>query len=117
MPTSSPERSNGAGARSLDPATRRSARIAGVWWLITFATSIPALLLYDPLLNDSNYILTKGAETRIQIGAFLGGRSCHLGNRDGGRDVPHPQAPEPEHGPGLRRVPHCRVGHDRRRDR
>jgi hypothetical protein len=71
MPTSSPERSNGAGGRPLDPATRRSARIAGVWWLITFATSIPALLLYDPLLNDSNYILTKGAETRVQVGAFL----------------------------------------------
>src|SRR5215218_76368 len=71
MPTSSPERSNGAGGRSLDPATRRSARIAGVWWLITFVTSIPALVLYDPLLNDSNYILTNGAETRIQVGAFL----------------------------------------------
>jgi Domain of unknown function (DUF4386) len=71
MATSSPERSNGAGGRSLDPATRRSARIAGVWWLITFVTSIPALLLYDPLLNDHDYILTGSAETRIQVGAFL----------------------------------------------
>jgi hypothetical protein len=71
MPMSSPERSNGAGGAALDPATRRSARIAGVWWLITFATSIPALVLYDPLLNNSNYILTSGAETRIQLGAFL----------------------------------------------
>src|SRR3954447_14612441 len=71
MPTSSPERSNGAGGRSLDPATRRSARIAGVWWLITFATSIPALLLYDPLLNDHNYILGAGAEARVELGAFL----------------------------------------------
>jgi hypothetical protein len=71
MPMSSSERSNGAGGRPFDAPTRRSARIAGVWWLITFVTSIPALVLYDPLLNDSNYILTKGAETRVQVGAFL----------------------------------------------
>src|ERR671926_1688794 len=71
MPTSSPERSNGARGRPLDSATRRTARIAGVWWIITFVTSIPALLLYDPLLNDANYILSNGAETRIQFGALL----------------------------------------------
>ena len=71
MPTSSPERSNGARGRPLDSATRRTARIAGVWWITTFVTSIPALLLYDPLLNDANYILTAGAETRVQIGAML----------------------------------------------
>jgi Domain of unknown function (DUF4386) len=71
MPMSSPERSNGAGGRPLDPAMRRSARIAGVWWIVTFVTSIPALLLYDPLLNDTNFILSTSAETRIQVGAFL----------------------------------------------
>jgi hypothetical protein len=71
MPTSSPERSDGAGGRPLDPATRRTARIAGVWWIVTFVTSIPALLLYDPLLNDANFILSTGAETRIELGAFL----------------------------------------------
>jgi len=65
---SSPERSNGG---ALDPSTRRTARIAGVWWIATFVTSIPALLLYDPLLNDSNFILGTSAETRIQLGAFL----------------------------------------------
>ena len=71
MPTTSPERSNGARGRPLDSATRRTARIAGVWWIITFVTSIPALLLYDPLLNDADYILSNGAETRIQLGALL----------------------------------------------
>jgi hypothetical protein len=55
----------------LDHATRRTARIAGVWWIVTFVTSIPALLLYDPLLNDADFILSTGAETRIQLGAFL----------------------------------------------
>ena len=71
MPTTSPERSNGARGRPLDSATRRTARIAGVWWIVTFVTSIPALLLYDPLLNDADYILSNGAETRIQLGALL----------------------------------------------
>jgi hypothetical protein len=42
-----------------------------VWWILTFVTSIPALLLYDPLLNDANYIVAAGAETRIQLGALL----------------------------------------------
>jgi len=64
-------RSNGARGRPLDSATRRTARIAGVWWIITFVTSIPALLLYDPLLNDANFILSTGADTRIQLGAIL----------------------------------------------
>jgi hypothetical protein len=72
MPMSSPERSNGGALdRPLDPSARRTARIAGVWWVLTFVTSIPALLLYDPLLNDANFILSAGADTRIQFGAFL----------------------------------------------
>ena len=72
MPTSSPERSNGGAIdRPLDPATRRTGRIVGVWFVITFVTSIPALLLYDPLLNDADYILSSGADTRIQLGALL----------------------------------------------
>jgi len=70
MPTSSAERSNG-GALAVDPSMRRTGRIMGVWFALTFVTSIPALLLYDPLLNDPDYILSSGAETRIQLGAFL----------------------------------------------
>jgi hypothetical protein len=46
-------------------------RLAGIWFLVTFVTSIPALLLYDPLLNDADYILGTGAVARIQIGALL----------------------------------------------
>jgi Domain of unknown function (DUF4386) len=65
MPTSSPARPTDAAA------LRRTSRIAGWWWIATFVTSIPALLLYDPLLNDSNFILSGGADTRIQLGAFL----------------------------------------------
>jgi hypothetical protein len=38
---------------------------------ITFITSIPALLLYDDVLNHTNFILGTGSETRVQVGAFL----------------------------------------------
>jgi hypothetical protein len=50
---------------------QRTARIAGLWFLGTFVFSIPALLLYDPVLNDADYMLGDGADTRISLGAFL----------------------------------------------
>ena len=53
------------------PAENRAARIAGWFMAITFITSIPALLLYDPVLNDTDFILGAGSETQIQVGAFL----------------------------------------------
>jgi hypothetical protein len=53
------------------PQQRRTARIAGVWFVITFVASIPALLLYDPVLNDTGYILGAGADTQVQVGALL----------------------------------------------
>ena len=52
--------------------TRKTALIAGVLFLITFITSIPAaLLLYSPVLNHTNYILGAGADTRVALGALL----------------------------------------------
>ena len=47
------------------------ARATGVLFLITFVTSIPALLLYDPVLNDAAYITGAGADNRIFLGATL----------------------------------------------
>ena len=38
---------------------------------ITFITSIPAVVLYDKVLNDTDFILGAGNETRIQAGALL----------------------------------------------
>ncbi|MGH3110958.1 MAG: DUF4386 domain-containing protein, partial [Gaiellaceae bacterium] len=52
-------------------SAQRTARIAGLWFLGTFAFSIPALLLYDPLLNDADYILGEGSVTRVELGAFF----------------------------------------------
>jgi ABC-type thiamin/hydroxymethylpyrimidine transport system permease subunit len=51
---------------------RRLARITGLFWIATFVTSIPAVLLYDPLLNDRDFILgAGGGDARIFIGATL----------------------------------------------
>ncbi|MDQ3963270.1 MAG: DUF4386 domain-containing protein [Actinomycetota bacterium] len=52
-------------------SSRRTALYAGLWFIGTFVFSIPALLLYDPVLNDPDYILGSGADTRIALGAFL----------------------------------------------
>src|SRR5450759_2894431 len=47
------------------------ARLFGVLYIITFITSIPALLLYGPVLDHTNYIVAAGADTRVEWGAFL----------------------------------------------
>jgi len=51
---------------------QRIARIFGVLFLITFATSIPALYLFQPVLDDpAGYIAGSGNDNRILVGAFL----------------------------------------------
>jgi Domain of unknown function (DUF4386) len=37
----------------------------------TFVTAIGALILYDPVLNDADYILGGGQDTRVTFGALL----------------------------------------------
>lgn len=51
---------------------QRSARIFGVLFLLTFLTSIPALLLFQPVLDDpAGYIAGDRKDTQIYLGAFL----------------------------------------------
>jgi hypothetical protein len=51
---------------------QKRARIFGVLFLITFATSIPALLLYQPVLDDPvGYIAGAGHDKQIFFGALL----------------------------------------------
>lgn len=40
-------------------------------FVITFLTSIPAVLLYHPVLHDPHYIIGAGPDTRVFLGAFL----------------------------------------------
>ena len=51
--------------------TRRLAFAAGVFYLITFASSIPAVFLLEPVLSNPNYIVSGGADTQVLLGAFL----------------------------------------------
>lgn len=52
-------------------ATRRTALIAGVFFVLTFVTSIPAGLLYSPLVDQAGLIVSAGDEVRVRWGAFL----------------------------------------------
>jgi Domain of unknown function (DUF4386) len=51
---------------------QRDARIFGVLFIITFITSIPALALFQPVLDDpAGYIAGDGKDNQIYLGAFL----------------------------------------------
>ncbi|HVQ88446.1 MAG TPA: DUF4386 domain-containing protein [Actinomycetes bacterium] len=53
-------------------STRRTALIAGVLFLITFVASIPAVFWsYATVLDDVNYVIGSGGNTRIASGALL----------------------------------------------
>jgi hypothetical protein len=54
----------------MDPV-RRTSFYFGLWFIGTFVFSIPAFFLYGPILNDADYILGSGADTRIAVGALL----------------------------------------------
>ena len=52
--------------------SRRTARLAGIWFILTFVFSIPAgLFLYADVLDKIDYVVGPGADARIQLGAFL----------------------------------------------
>lgn len=70
-PVTSPKWSLGARRRRSGASRPDTARLAGVLFLITFATSIPALLLYAPVLHDHGYITGAGSDGRVLLGAFL----------------------------------------------
>ncbi|MFN8519427.1 MAG: DUF4386 domain-containing protein [Chloroflexota bacterium] len=50
---------------------RRTALVAGVLYLITFISSIPAVLLLDPALTNPDYILGAGADGQVRLGALF----------------------------------------------
>jgi hypothetical protein len=56
-----PTRNNGRGY----------ARAGGIFYLLTFAASIPALLMLDPVLNDPGYIIDGGHDTQVVWACFL----------------------------------------------
>ena len=51
-------------------STRKTALVAGVFYLITFV-SIPTLALYGPVKNHRDWILGSGGHTAVLVGCFL----------------------------------------------
>jgi hypothetical protein len=51
-------------------STRKTALVAGVFYLITFI-SIPTLALYRPVLNHQDWITGSGGHTGVLVGGFL----------------------------------------------
>jgi hypothetical protein len=49
---------------------RRTALVAGVFYLLTFV-SIPRLALYGPVLDDAKYIVSSGSDTGVLWGGVL----------------------------------------------
>lgn len=50
---------------------RKTALVAGVLYLLTFVTSIPALVLKGPVLNDANFIVGSGTSTGVLWSGIL----------------------------------------------
>jgi hypothetical protein len=50
---------------------RTTARVAGLLYLVTFISSIPAVFLLDPVLHDPTYIASGGFDPRIVAGCLL----------------------------------------------
>lgn len=50
--------------------SRRSAVLAGTFFIVASVAAIVGLALYDPLLNDPRYVLESTGDTRVLLGAF-----------------------------------------------
>jgi hypothetical protein len=59
-----------AAKRAPMDSTRKTALVAGVFYLITFV-SIPTLALYGPVKNHADWILGSGGHTAVLVGGFL----------------------------------------------
>ena len=77
---------------AFDP-TRKTALVAGILYLLTFASSIPAALLLGSALSDPNYILGAGADGQVRVAATPRHRQRPHRHRDRGRALLRGEAP------------------------
>jgi hypothetical protein len=59
-----------AAGATIDPM-RNHARAAGIFYLLTFVSSIPALILIGPVLHNADYVTSAGQDTRVLWGCLL----------------------------------------------
>jgi len=50
---------------------RKTSLVFGLFFAGTFIFSIPALIFYDPLFNEKDYLISGGFDMRISMGAFF----------------------------------------------
>ena len=62
---------NATHARVPMDSVRKAALVGGALYVITFATSIPARILFGPVRNDPNYILGPGADGQVLFAGLL----------------------------------------------
>lgn len=55
----------------MEQQHRKTALIAGVLFIATFVTAIAGKALYDPVLNDADFVLGAGGDTQVAWGAVL----------------------------------------------
>jgi hypothetical protein len=60
-----------APAAATERRSDAHARVAGVLYLVTFASSIPALLLLAPVLHHADYVIGAAGDTRVLWGCLL----------------------------------------------
>ena len=58
-------------AATVVASTRKNAIAAGILFLITHITSIGAVILYGPMINNANYIVGSGSDTQVLVGVLL----------------------------------------------
>jgi hypothetical protein len=63
-------RTTGTGDHHMD-MTRTTSLWTGIFFVITYITSIPALLIFNSVLDDTNYIVGDGPDNRLLLGVFL----------------------------------------------
>ncbi len=61
----------GLGVPAAPDQWRRTSLYAGLLFFATFVTSIAGLLLYDPILNETDFVLGGGLDARISLGALF----------------------------------------------
>jgi len=64
-----PRARNAQPPRATDSSHRRTARVAGILYLLTFV-SMPSLALYRPV-KDADYVLRSGPDTAAVVGGLL----------------------------------------------
>src|SRR3982750_1384760 len=110
---------NGSPSAALDCSAdpqRRLARIAGIFFVVTFI-SIAALPLYNSVLKDTGFVAGSGGDARVYLGALAEILTLAAGIGTGVALYPALRRQSGGLRAGVRRRAHLRVHHDRGRHR